>query len=84
MAKKTTNITKNDNQAGAGSGSEVKTVASALQKNGEAVLKLNPELGKVYVTTDGSVFASECDAKNHGKTLANPDVLPVGKSKDNE
>ncbi len=84
MAKKNTNTPPagNDNQAGAGS--ESKTVATALQKIGTAVLERNPDFQAVHVTADGNAFTAKSDALNHAKTLKSTEVITVEKPKANE
>lgn len=41
------------------------------------IFKSNPGLKKVYVTSDGTPFYQETDAKNHAKTLEDKTVEPL-------
>lgn len=41
------------------------------------IFKSNPQLKKVYVTSDGTPFYQETDAKNHAKTLDDKTVEPL-------
>ena len=41
------------------------------------VFEQNPNLQKVYTTSDGECFYAENDAKNHAKNLKNKTVEPV-------
>lgn len=41
------------------------------------IFKSNPQLKKVYVTSDDTAFYQETDAKNHAKTLENKTVEPL-------
>lgn len=51
--------------------------AKAAQKTGKEVLKQNPGLKEVYVTSDGVAFFLRNDAQNHARTLQNRDVYNV-------
>lgn len=60
------------------SGKDSATVAAkAAEKVGRDILKENPELKGVYVTTDGTAFAERNDAKNHAKTLKNREIFNI-------
>lgn len=48
--------------------------AKAAAKVAAGVLKLNPELKEVYVTSDGTAFYTRNDAQNHANTLTNREV----------
>lgn len=50
-----------------------------LARIGQETLK-NLNLNKVFVTTDGSVFAEENDAKNHVKNLEDKHIEVVTNS----
>lgn len=41
------------------------------------IFKSNPQLKKVYVTSDDTAFYQETDAKNHAKTLDDKTVEPI-------
>ena len=41
------------------------------------IFESNPQLKKVYVTSDGTPFYQENDAKNHAKTLEDKTVEPL-------
>jgi len=54
------------------------TVANATAaKVGKGVLKANPNLKAVYVTTDGGCFYEECDAASHARSLKDKTVTEV-------
>lgn len=60
------------------SGKDSATVAAkAAEKVGRDILKENPELKGVYVTTDGTAFAERNDAQNHAKTLKNREIFNI-------
>lgn len=51
------------------------TVASkAASKVAAEVLKANPDINEVHVTSDGTAFYTRNDAQNHANTLKNRDV----------
>ena len=52
-------------------------VSDAVTKIGKSLLKSNPEMSVVYMTSDGRGFYMENDAKNHARTLNNKAVTPV-------
>ncbi len=52
-------------------------VSDALAKAGKALLKSNPALDTVYMTADGTGFATKNDADNHAHNLKNKAVTPV-------
>ncbi|SDX11761.1 hypothetical protein [Flavobacterium degerlachei] len=41
------------------------------------IFETNPDLKKAYITSDGTPFYQETDAKNHAKTLKDKSVEPV-------
>lgn len=41
------------------------------------IFKSNPQLKKVFVTSDDTAFYQETDAKNHAKTLEDKTVEPI-------
>lgn len=52
------------------------TVASkAAEKIAADVLKQNPDINEVHVTSDGAAFYTRNDAQNHANTLQNRDVF---------
>lgn len=52
------------------------TVASkAAAKIAVEVLKANPDINEVHVTSDGTAFYTRNDAQNHANTLKNRDVF---------
>lgn len=60
------------------SGKDSATVAAkAAEKVGRDILKENPELKGVYVTTDGTAFAERNDAQKHAKTLKNREIFNI-------
>ncbi len=52
-------------------------VSDALAKAAKALLKSNPALEAVYMTADGTGFATKNDADNHARNLKNKAVTPV-------
>lgn len=52
-------------------------VSDAVRKVGKALLKSNPDMSVVYMTTDGRGFYEKNDADNHARTLNNKAVTPV-------
>ena len=46
------------------------------------IFKTNPDLKKAYITSDGTPFYQETDAKNHAKTLEDKTVEPVFNEKE--
>ena len=51
------------------------TVASkAASKIAVDVLKANPDINEVHVTSDGTAFYTRNDARNHANTLKNREV----------
>lgn len=61
------------------------TVATkAAQKVGKEVLKLNPDIKEVFVTSDGTAFYARNDAQNHAYGLKNRDVVRVTRDKQPE
>lgn len=52
-------------------------VSDAVTKIGKSLLKSNPEMSVVYMTSDGRGFYMENDAENHARTLNNKAVTPV-------
>lgn len=51
------------------------TVASkAAAKVAAEVLKANPDINEVHVTSDGTAFYTRNDAQNHANTLKNREV----------
>lgn len=52
------------------------TVASkAASKVAAEVLKANPDINEVHVTSDGTAFYTRNDAQNHANTLKNREVF---------
>lgn len=52
------------------------TVASkAAAKIAAEVLKANPDINEVHVTSDGTAFYTRNDAQNHANTLKNCEVF---------
>lgn len=52
------------------------TVASkAASKIAAEVLKANPDINEVHVTSDGTAFYTRNDAQNHANTLKNREVF---------
>lgn len=52
------------------------TVATkAAAKVAAEVLKQNPEMNEVHVTSDGTAFYTRNDAQNHANTLQNREVF---------
>ncbi|MBD5199232.1 MAG: hypothetical protein HDS83_02405 [Bacteroidales bacterium] len=62
MANKTTESTQN-------------VASKAAAKVAENILKKNPDIKEVHVTSDGVAFYGRNDALNHAKTLANHEVF---------
>lgn len=55
--------------------SSATTVASkAAEKIAADVLKRNPDINEVHVTSDGTAFYTRNDAQNHANTLQNREV----------
>lgn len=54
-------------------------VSDAVVKIGKALLKSNPDMSVVYMTSDGRGFYEKNDADNHAVTLNNKAVTPVKK-----
>lgn len=72
MAKKSSNESK---------GTAKETVASkAAAKVAEDILKKNPEIKEVYVTSDGTAFYTRNDAQNHANGLKNREVMGFKRS----
>jgi hypothetical protein len=46
------------------------------------IFETNPALKKAYITSDGTPFYQETDAKNHAKTLKDKTVEPVYNEKE--
>lgn len=46
------------------------------------IFETNPNLKKAYITSDGTPFYQETDAKNHAKTLEDKTVEPVFNEKE--
>jgi hypothetical protein len=46
------------------------------------IFETNPDLKKAYITSDGTPFYQETDAKNHAKTLKDKSVEPVFNEKE--
>lgn len=46
------------------------------------IFETNPNLKKAYITSDGTPFYQETDAKNHAKTLEDKTVKPVFNEKE--
>lgn len=57
---------------------ENKDGGSVLEKVGKAAIKEHG-LAKVFVTSDGTVFRTENDAKNYAANLKNRSILKVEK-----
>lgn len=49
--------------------------AKAAAKVAVEVLKQNPEMNEVYVTSDGTAFYTRNDAQNHANSLQNREVF---------
>lgn len=56
----------------------------AAQKAGREILKLNPDIKEVFVTSDGTAFYARNDAQNHAYGLKNRDVVRVTRDKQPE
>ncbi len=54
-------------------------VSDAVVKIGKTLLKSNPAMSVVFMTTDGRGFYEKNDADNHARTLKNKVVTPVKK-----
>lgn len=50
---------------------------SAARKAGKEILKLNPGLNEVYVTSDCTAFYNSNNAHNHARALADKTVTKV-------
>jgi hypothetical protein len=46
------------------------------------IFETNPDLKKAYITSDGTPFYQDTDAKNHAKTLKDKTVEPVFNEKE--
>ncbi|RTY93242.1 hypothetical protein EKM01_03845 [Flavobacterium sp. RSP46] len=46
------------------------------------IFETNPDLKKAYITSDGTPFYQETDAKNHAKTLNDKSVEPIFNEKE--
>ncbi|MFE3868700.1 hypothetical protein ACFX5E_11525 [Flavobacterium sp. LS2P90] len=46
------------------------------------IFETNPDLKKAYITSDGTPFYQETDAKNHAKTLKDKSVEPIFNEKE--
>ena len=51
--------------------------AKAAAKIAAEVLKLNPDIKEVHVTSDGTAFYGRNDAQNHANTLQNREVYSM-------
>mgnify|MGYP006976538066 CR=1 FL=1 len=49
--------------------------SSAAAKVAAEVLKQNPDINEVHVTSDGTPFYNRNDAQNHARSLANREVF---------
>ena len=54
-------------------------VSNAVVKIGKSLLKSNPAMSVVYMTSDGRGFYEKNDADNYARTLKNKAVTPVKK-----
>lgn len=54
-------------------------VSDTVVKIGKSLLKNNPAMSVVYMTSDGRGFYEKNDADNHAKTLNDKAVTPVKK-----
>lgn len=54
-------------------------VSDAVVKIGKTLLKSNPAMSVVFMTSDGRGFYEKNDADNHARTLKNKVVTPVKK-----
>lgn len=54
-------------------------VSDALAKIGKSILKSNPAMSVVYMTSDGRGFYEKNDADNHAHNLNDKAVTPVKK-----
>jgi len=48
----------------------------------QKIFKSHPNLEKAYITSDGTPFYQESDAKNHAKTLKDKSVEPIYNEKE--
>lgn len=48
----------------------------------QEIFKTNPDLKRAYITSDGTPFYQENDAKNHAKTLKDKSVEPIYNEKE--
>lgn len=55
--------------------------AKAAAKVAAEVLKQNPEMNEVYVTSDGTAFYTRNDAQNHANSLQNREVFSTKRGK---
>lgn len=55
-------------------GSATTVASKAAEKIAADVLKQNPDINEVHVTSDGTAFYTRNDAQNHANTLQNRDV----------
>ncbi len=52
-------------------------VSDAVEKIGKALLKSNPGMSVVYMTSDGNGFYEKNDANNHARILKDKTVVSV-------
>ena len=52
-----------------------KVAAKAAAKVAAEVLKQNPEMNEVHITSDGTAFYTRNDAQNHANSLPNREVF---------
>lgn len=55
-------------------GSATTVASKAAEKIAADVLKQNPDINEVHVTSDGTAFYTRNDAQNHANTLRNREV----------
>lgn len=55
-------------------GSATTVASKAAEKIAADVLKQNPDINEVHVTSDGTAFYTRNDARNHANTLQNREV----------
>lgn len=55
-------------------GSATTVASKAAEKIAANVLKQNPDINEVHVTSDGTAFYTRNDAQNHANTLRNREV----------
>lgn len=55
-------------------GSATTVASKAAEKIAADVLKQNPDINEVHVTSDGTAFYTRNDAQNHANTLQNREV----------